>query len=275
MVLQFGCENCAAALQRSTARYGHSCSGGGSTHTSRLGRQSVFPGPRPSRGGDCRASLLGADGVYGHGLEADVPGVLGSSRRLRLAPTRFRERSGATEFSLGSAVYGVPCCKLAEVLGAKVGISTMQSFEHRLNKATAAFWKLADYLKCRGVPLSARLRVLHARIFPVALYGSAAWTWAQTVMTRLSTWESGIYRLMCFVGRRPADDVPSWRSGTLAWPARPSMSTADFRRCPLSPFGGFMCSCPSPWRDSRPTSSRKPVGQHGQGQRCGRQFCRP
>ena len=98
------------------------------------------------------------------------------------------------------------------VLGALVSLRQSDVVEHRLSKATGAFWALKSALLCKHLPMHERLKILRTRVVPVALYGSAGWVWSWSLAARLHACENGLLRHMLRVVRAPSESFGQWRS---------------------------------------------------------------
>jgi len=97
------------------------------------------------------------------------------------------------------------------VLGCLLSKDFKESVAHGLRKGTAAFWKGADFFRCKEIPLQQRLHQFRKRVLPICLYGSAAWVWCRHTCAAVTSWENGLLRLMFKVARRPLEPFESWR----------------------------------------------------------------
>ena len=70
--------------------------------------------------------------------------------------------------------------------------TTQLCIQHRLHKATAAFWANHELLTAPHVPIPVRLKEYVSRVQSVALYSASTWTWNKTTSDALFAWESAL-----------------------------------------------------------------------------------
>ena len=85
-----------------------------------------------------------------------------------------------------------------ECLGAIVNSDgkMREGVDHRLKKATAAFWANKELLTSSAVPIPVRLREYVTKVQSVAMFGCACWTWTKATYDSLLVWENSILKKM-------------------------------------------------------------------------------
>lgn len=86
-----------------------------------------------------------------------------------------------------------------EPLGFILSLSPRQAIQHRLAKASAAFWGHKACFLHRGIEWKHELSEYVKRIRSVALDGSPTWTWTSELSHLLKSWENSILRRLCCV----------------------------------------------------------------------------
>ena len=85
-----------------------------------------------------------------------------------------------------------------ECLGAIINSDgkMQEGVDHRLKKATAAFWANKELLTSPAVPIPVRLREYVTRVQSVAVFGCACWTWTKSTYDSLLVWQNSILKKM-------------------------------------------------------------------------------
>ncbi len=86
-------------------------------------------------------------------------------------------------------------------LGCLISPNRPDTVDYRLRKGAGAFWKLADQLCCRELPVADRIAAFCKRVLPVILYGASGLAFNKTVLHKLIVWENTYLRRLCFVER--------------------------------------------------------------------------
>lgn len=102
-----------------------------------------------------------------------------------------------------------------EILGCLVTTNNRAAIQHRVVKASAAFWKHKAFFLSSVVSWRHKMIEHVKKVRPVALYGSAAWLWAADISAALSSWEGAVLKRMCRVGWRQSEreSFGDWRRG--------------------------------------------------------------
>ncbi len=98
------------------------------------------------------------------------------------------------------------------VLGALISSKCPDVVEHRLGKATSAFWAHSDLLMCQDVPIAERFKELRLRVWPVATHACASWVMSKTVVAQRIVWENVCVRRIFRILRHPGEEGPIFLS---------------------------------------------------------------
>lgn len=99
-----------------------------------------------------------------------------------------------------------------ELLGSILSLSPREAIQHRLAKASAAFWGDKDFSLRRGIEWKHKLSEYVKRIRSAALYVSPTWTWNSELSHLLKSWENSILRRLCYdVWHRDSESFGDWR----------------------------------------------------------------
>ena len=84
------------------------------------------------------------------------------------------------------------------------------SVEHRLAKATAAFWAEKTLYCDKSSSVAKWFQRYSMRIVPKVLHGCGGWSWSQSLCQKLVTWEGQNLRRILSLKRRPDEEYIPW-----------------------------------------------------------------
>lgn len=114
------------------------------------------------------------------------------------------ENCSGFEVHDGIQVLTVSATDYMDILGSVVHRTggTHAAVDHRLAKASAAFWAEKHLYRDGSSPLPKRFQRFATRIVPKVIHGCGSWAWSQAVCKRLLTWEARQLRTILGAKRR-------------------------------------------------------------------------
>lgn len=92
-----------------------------------------------------------------------------------------------------------------ELFGCMIMTDHRAAMQNTHTKASSAFRANRAFFLSSVIPWRHKILEFVKKLRPVALYGSAAWTWSADTSAALRSWEGAMLRRMCRVGWRKAD----------------------------------------------------------------------
>eukprot|EP00973_Karenia_brevis_P096219 12431224-Karenia_brevis.AAC.1 len=109
--------------------------------------------------------------------EISKAGFRWNADSLKVLHTDSREPKNNMQVEVNGVMHVLAFTEELEVLGCKIApwLGNAAAADHRLEKASSAFWAMSAFFLCKDVPIQKRLAEYHKRILPIATYGSSGW----------------------------------------------------------------------------------------------------